>query len=95
MCSLISVVVMFTMKPITEELLEVASEAGLFLMEEEDINPEHFGEEGSGWEGGSLPRTANSSELATDMCASAENLTEPAALMFSPHHVDEVIWMGG
>ena len=92
MCS--SFAVMFTLRPITEEVVEVENETGMFLMDE-DINPESFGEEGSGWEFGSLPRTANSSELATDMCASAENLTEPAALMFSPHHVDEVIWMGG
>ena len=82
--SLFSVVVMFAMKPITEELLEVASEAGLFLIEEEGINPEHFGEEGSGWENGSLPRTKNSTELAAIMVASAENLIEPEALMFSP-----------
>ena len=92
MCSFIAV--MFTLRPITEEVVEVANEAGMFLMDE-DINPESFGEEGSGWEGGSLPRTANSTELATDMCASAENLTEPAALVFSPHHVDEYIWMEG
>ena len=92
MCSFIAV--MFTLRPITEEVVEVANETGMFHMDE-DINPESFGEEGSGWEFGSLPRTANSSELATDMCASAENLTEPAALLYSPHHVDEVIWMGG
>ena len=83
------------MKPITEELLEVASEAGLFLIEEEGINPEHIGEEGSGWGSGSLPRTENSTELAAIMVASAENLTEPEALMFSPQHVDEYIWMEG
>ena len=94
--SLFSVVGMFTMKPITEESLEVAREAGLFFLEEEGINPEHFGEEGSGWgSAGSLARTENSTELAAMMVASAENLTEPEALMYFPHHVDDYILMEG
>ena len=72
------------MKPITEDPLEVARDAELYCLEEEGINPEHFGEEGSGW---------GSAESLT----SAENFTEPAALMYSPQHVDynDYIWMEG
>ena len=86
--------VMFSLLSIPEEVVGVENDTGVFLMDE-DINPESFAEEGSGWELGSLPRTANSSELATDMCISAENLTEPEALLYSPQYVDEIIWMGG
>ena len=84
---------MFSLRPISEEIV-LEESVGMFTMDE-DINPESFTEEGSGWEIRSLFRTANSSELAGDMCISAENLTEPEALLYSPQYVDEMIWMGG
>ena len=85
---------MFSLRPINEEVVLDESVGRMFTMDE-DIDPEAFTEEGSGWEIRSLLRTANSSELAGDMCISAENLTEPEALLYSPQYVDEMIWMGG
>ena len=85
---------MFSLRPISEEVVLDESVGRMFTMDE-DINPESFTEEGSGWEIRSLFRTTNSSELAGGMCISAENLTEPEALVYSPQHVDEMIWMGG
>ena len=85
---------MFSLRPISEEVVLDESVGRMFTMDE-DIDPESFTEEGSGWEIGSLLRTANSSELAGDMCSSEENLTEPEALLYSPQYVDGMIWMGG
>ena len=85
---------MFSLRPINEEVVLDESVGRMFTMDE-DIDLESFTEEGSGWEIRSLFRSANSSELAGDMCISAENLTEPEALLYSPQYVDEMIWMGG
>ena len=84
---------MFSLRPVSEEVV-LDESVGMFSMDD-DKHPESVTEEGSGWEIRSLFRTTNSSELADDMCISAENLTQPEALLYSPQYVDEMIWMGG
>ena len=46
---------MFSLRPISEEVVLDESGGGMFLMDEY-IDPESFTEEGSGWEIGSLLR---------------------------------------